>query len=390
MIEKSCNVVKAALRRPRVASSGAGVSRRTALLGILLTSLGLLTTMPVSAARFLDTTIKLAFIYPGSPREGSGWTFQHDLGRQAIEKQFGRQVIVTIKENVEVADVDTVIRQLVRDGNTFIFATSPDYADATLRGAALFPKVQFEQVSTNKQASNVAGYQVRLYEGAYLLGIIAGGMSKSKVIGFVAPKPTPEVIRNINAFTLGARTVARTITTKVGWVGAWNDPIKEREVAEALVAAGADILTQNTESTAVMEVAQAKGVRAFGWNAELLDVGPKAQLTANVANWAPYYINTTRNALGGTWSGGRITRIGIREGAVTLTPLNPDIPASVIAFAEARRKLIAADRFDPFRGPLTDNVGKQRYQAGIAMLENELAAFDWFVEGVDGTLPTPP
>jgi len=399
MIEKSCNVMNAATRWARMASWTLGRLQRTRMLerpatllgrlaGALIATLSLLAATPAVAARMLDSTIKLAFIYAGSPREGSGWTYQHDLGRQAIEKEFGRQVIVTIKENVEVADADTVIRQLIRDGNTFIFSTSADYADATLRGAALFPKVQFEQVATNKTASNVAAYQVRLYEGAYLLGIIAGGMSKSKVLGFVAPKPTPEVLRNINAFTLGARTVNRAITTKVGWVNSWNDPIKERQVAEELVAAGADMLTQNTESSAVMEVAEEKGVRAFGWNSELLETGPKAQLTANVANWAPYYINTMRNALNGVWSGGRITRVGIREGAVTLTPLNPDIPSNVIAFAEARRKLIAADRFDPFRGPLTDNAGKLRFKPGIAMLEEELAAFDWLVEGVQGTIPT--
>ncbi len=357
------------------------------LMTLVFAGLNLLSAAPAHAARMLDS-IKMAFIYAGSPRDGTGWTYQHDLGRQAVEKEFGRQANITVKENIEVADVDSVIRQLVRDGNTFIFATSPDFAPATLRAAALFPKVQFEQVSVNKSASNVAAYQVRLYEGAYLLGIIAGGTSKTKTLGFVAPKPTPEVIRNINAFTLGARTVNATIKTKVGWVGSWNDPDKEREIAEQLIADGADVLAQNTDSGAVMQAAEAKGVRAFGWNAERLEEGRNAQLTANVVNWAPYYINTTRNALNGVWSGGRITRVGIREGAVALTPLSPVIPPSVVAFAEARRKLIAADRFDCFRGPLTDNVGKMRFKPGIAMLEDELAAFDWFVEGVDSTIPT--
>jgi simple sugar transport system substrate-binding protein len=298
-------------------------------------------------------------------------------------------VIVTVKENIEVADVDTVLRNLVREGNTFIVSTSPDFADAALRAAALFPKVQFEQVSANRSAANLAAYQIRLYEGAYLLGIIAGGMTKSKILGFVAPKPTPEVIRNINAFTLGARAVKPGTMTKVRWVGTTNDPPKERELAEELVNAGADVLTQNTESSAVMNVAEKRKVRAMGWNAELIEAGRNAQLTANLANWAPYYINTTRNALNGIWSGGRVTRIGIREGAVTLTAINPDVPSNVIAFAESRRQLIAADRFDPFRGPLTDNEGRQRFKAGIAMLEEELAAFDWLVEGVADRLPAP-
>ena len=365
------------------------VMGRLCLLAILAcaTATALLTPPPASAARVLDTTIKMAFIYSGNAREGAGWTYQHDLGRQAVENEFGRRVVVTVKENVEVADVDTVLRQLVRDGHTFIFSTSPDFADAALRAAVLFPKVQFEQVGATRSAANLAAYQIRLYEGAYLLGIIAGGTTKSKVLGFVAPKPTPEVIRNINAFTLGARAVRQGIQTKVRFVGSWNDPAKERELAEELVAAGADVLTQNTESSAVMNVAETRKVRALGWNAELLNVGKYAQLSANLANWAPYYINTTRNALNGIWSGGRITRIGIREGAVTLTPINPDVPSNVIAFAESRRQLIAADRFDPFRGPLTDNEGRQRFKPGIAMLEEELEAFDWFVEGVEGSVP---
>jgi len=368
-------------------------SRRVIPLSLLATLacvvMTLLTAATASAARVMDTTIRVAFIYSGNPREGAGWTYQHDLGRQAVEKEFGRRVIVTVKESIEVADVDSVIRNLVREGNTFIFSTSPDFGDAALRAAALFPKVQFEQVAVNRTAPNLAAYQARLYEGAYLMGIIAGGMSKSKVLGFVAPKPTPEVIRNINAFTLGARAVKPGTTTRVRFVGSWNDPAKERELAEELIAAGADVLTQNTESTAVMNVAEKRKVRALGWNAELIDVGRTAQLTANLANWAPYYINTTRNALNGIWSGGRVTRIGIREGAVTLTAINPDVPSNVIAFAESRRQLIAADRFDPFRGPLTDNEGRQRFKAGIAMLEDELAAFDWFVEGVADSVPKP-
>lgn len=367
-------------------------SRRVISLSLLATLACATTVFTAStavAARVMDTTIRMAFIYSGSPREGAGWTYQHDLGRQAVEKEFGRRVIVTVKENIEVADVDSVIRNLIRDGNTFIFSTSPDFADAALRAAALFPKVQFEQVAVNRSLPNLAGYQVRLYEGAYLMGIIAGGVSKSKVLGFVAPKPTPEVLRNINAFTLGARAVKPGTTTRVRFVGSWNDPAKERELAEELITAGADVLTQNTESTAVMNVAEKRKVRALGWNAELIDVGRTAQLTANLANWAPYYINTTRNALNGIWSGGRVTRIGIREGAVTLTPINPDVPSNVIAFAESRRQLIAADRFDPFRGPLTDNEGRQRFKAGIAMLEDELASFDWFVEGVADSVPKP-
>jgi simple sugar transport system substrate-binding protein len=368
-------------------------SRRAFPLRLLATLVCIASTLlsasTASAAQVLDTTIRMAFVYSGSPREGSGSTYQHDLGRQAVEKAFGRRVIVTVKENIEVADIDTVIRNLVREGNSFIISTSPDFADAALRAAALFPKVQFEQVASTRSAANLAAYQVRLYEGAYLMGIIAGGMTKSKILGFVAPKPTPEVIRNINAFTLGARAVKPGTTTKVRWVGTANDPAKERDLAEDLVNAGADVLTQNTESSAVMNVAEKRKVRALGWNAELIDAGRNAQLTANLANWAPYYINTTRNALNGIWSGGRITRIGIREGAVTLTAINPDVPANVIAFAESRRQLIAADRFDPFRGPLTDNEGRQRFKAGIAMLEDELAGFDWFVEGVADSIPQP-
>jgi simple sugar transport system substrate-binding protein len=210
--------------------------------------------------------LKIGFVYLG-PIGDAGWTYAHDQGRLMMEKALGDKVKTTFVENVpETADAERVIRQLAADGNTLIFTTSFGYMEPTLKVAKQFPKVRFEHATGYKTAPNVAVYQARFYEGAYLLGILAGKMSKTNTIGFVGSFPIPEVIRNINAFTLGAQSVNPAIKTKVIWVSSWYDPGKERQAAEALVAQGADVMCQNTDSPATVQVAQEKGVYAFGWD----------------------------------------------------------------------------------------------------------------------------
>lgn len=331
--------------------------------------------------------LKVAFVYVGPVGDG-GWSYQHNLGRLALEEALGSKVKTSYVDSVaEGADAERVIRKLASSGNSLIFTTSFGYMEATLKVAKSFPKVRFEHATGFKTAPNLAAYEARFYEGAYLLGVIAGKMTKTNTLGFVGSYPVPEVIRNINAYTLGARSVNPQIQTKVIWVSAWYDPGKERQAAETLIAQGADMLCQNTDSPAVMQVAEEKGVHAFGWNSDMAKYGPKAQLTANMENWGIYYIDTTRQLLAGSWQGGRITRWGIKEGAVALAPLSAAVPPEVAQVFEERKAAIASGQFAPFTGPLNDNTGQQQVAAGVAMSDDELLAMNWYVEGVLGTVP---
>ena len=272
---------------------------------------------------FAADPLKVAFVYLGPVGDG-GWTYQHDLGRLALEKEFGDKIKTTYVENVpETADAERVIRQLAVDGNQLIFTTSFGYMDPTIKVAKMFPKVKFEHATGFKAAKNVTAYQARFYEGAYLLGVVAGKMTKTNTLGFVGSFPIPEVVRNINAFTLGARSVNPNIKTKVIWVDTWYDPGKERQAAETLVAQGADFMAQNTDSPAIVQVAEEKKVHAFGWDSDMAKYGPNAHMTANTQNWGVYYIDEVKKVLDGSWTGDRHIHWGIHEGMVVLMPSIP-------------------------------------------------------------------
>ncbi len=331
--------------------------------------------------------LKVAFVYIGPVGDG-GWTYQHDLGRQALEKAMGAKVKTVHVENVpETADAERVIRQLAAGGNDMIFTTSFGYMEPTLKVAKLFPKVHFEHATGYKSAANVVGYEARFYEGAYLLGVIAGSMTKTNTLGFIGSFPIPEVIRNIDAYTLGARSVNPKIKTKVIWVDTWYDPGKERQAAETLIAQGADMLCQNTDSPAAVQVAEEKGVHAFGWDSDMSKYGPHAHLTANTENWGVYYIDEVNKQLAGTWTGNRNTRWGIKEGMVVLSPLNPAVPAAVAKLFEERKQAIVGGKLLPFAGPLKDNGGVVKVEAGQSLSEEQLLSIKWYVEGVEGSIP---
>jgi len=353
------------------------------LAGVLGAAFAAVAPLAVAA----DEPVKAAFVYLGPVGDG-GWTYQHDLGRQAMEKALGNKVKSTYVENVpETADAERVIRQLAAAGNTLIFTTSFGYMDPTLKVAKLFPKVHFEHATGYKTTPNAVTYQARFYEGAYLLGVIAGKMTKTNTLGFIGSFPIPEVVRNIDAYTLGARSVNPKIKTKVIWVDTWYDPGKERQAAETLIAQGADMLCQNTDSPAAVQVAEEKGVHAFGWDSDMAKYGPHAQLTANTENWGVYYIDEAKKVIDGSWTGDRQTRWGIKEGLVVLSPLNPAVPPEVAKVFEEKKKAIVDGTLVPFGGPLKDNAGTVRIEAGKEMPMNDLMAINWYVEGVDGSIP---
>jgi basic membrane protein A len=346
---------------------------------------GVLAGLPATLAA--DEPLRVAFIYV-DPVGDTGWSYQHDLGRRELERVLGAKVKTTYVENVPAtADAERVIRQLAVAGNTLIFTTSFGYMEPTLRVAKLFPKVHFEHATGYKTAANVVTYETRFYEGAYLLGVLAGLTTKSNTLGYVGSFPIPEVIRNIDAFTLGARSVNPKATTKVIWVDTWYDPGKERQAAEALIAQGADVLSQNTDSPAIVQAAEQHGVHAFGWDSDMSKYGPHAQLTANTENWADYYIDEARQAMAGTWTGGRQVANGLKENMVVLTPLNKSVPPNVAQLFEEKKRAIIDGKLVPFSGPLKDNTGAVKLAAGSTLTHEQLMAINWYVEGIDGTIP---
>ena len=340
----------------------------------------------IAPAAHAAEPLKIAFVYVGPVGDG-GWSFQHDQGRLAIEKEFGSKIKTTYVESVpETADAERVIRQLAVDGNQLIFTTSFGYMDPTIKVAKAFPKVHFVHATGYKTAANVGTYQTRFYEGAYLLGVLAGKMTKTNTLGFVGSFPVPEVVRNIDAYTMGAKSVNPKIKTKVVWVNTWYDPSKERQAAETLIAQGADMLAQNTDSPAVVQVAEEKGVHAFGWDTDMAKYGHKAQLTANTENWGVFYSHVVKDQLAGTWKPEQ-TLWGIKENLVVLSPLNPSVPADVAKVFNEKKQEIVDGKLIPFASPLKDNTGAVKVAAGSAMQVGDLMGINWLVEGVEGSLP---
>ncbi len=336
---------------------------------------------------FAAEPLKVAFVYLGPIGDG-GWTYQHDQGRLALEKAMGGKIKTTYVENVpESADAERVLRQLASDGNTLIFACSFGYMEPLLKVAKQFPNVHFEHVNGYKTAANVVTYEPRFEEGFYLLGVLAGKMTKSNVLGFVGSFPIPAVVRDADAYTLGAQSVNPGIRTKVIWADSWYDPGKERQAAEALIGLGSDVLAQNTDSPASIQVAQEKGIYAMSIDSDMTKYGPKAHLTGTTEDWSGYYIQETQKVLDGTWTGNRKTRWGVKEGMVVMAPLNPAIPADVVTLFNARKAAVQDGSLAHFKGPLPANAGAVRVAGGAMLPLAEFMSMNWYVAGVDGSVP---
>lgn len=330
--------------------------------------------------------LKIAFAYVGPVGDG-GWTFAHDNGRKAIEKEFGDKVVTSFVENVpESADAERVIRDLAGQGNKLIFGTTFGYMEPMLKVAADNKEVKFEHATGYKTAENMRTYDSRTYEGAYMAGIIAGKMTKSNTLGVVASVPIPEVIRNINSFTLGAQTSNPKIKTKVVWVNEWFNPPKETEAATSLINGGADVLFQNTDSPAVLKTAQEKGKRAFGWDSDMTAYGPKAHLASAVINWGPYYIKATKDALEGKWATEQ-NWWGVKEGAIDIVSIADDVPADTKAKVEEVKKGLADGSFAIWKGPIKDNTGKEQIAKDTVADDKFLGGLNFYVKGVEGKIP---
>lgn len=330
--------------------------------------------------------LKVAFAYVGPVGDG-GWTFSHDNGRKALQEALGDKVITTFVESVpESADAERVLRGFAADGNDLIFGTTFGYMESMARIAPDFPNVKFEHATGYKTGPNLATYDSRTYEGAYMAGVIAGGMTKSNVLGIVGSVPIPEVIRNINSFTLGAQSVNPNVTTKVVWVNEWFSPPKETEAATSLINNGADILFQNTDSPAVLKTAQENGIRAFGWDSDMSAYGPKAHLGSAIINWGPYYIKTTQSVLDGTWKTHQ-EWLGVKDGIIDLVSIADDIPQDIKDRVETVRSGLKDGTYHIWKGPIVGQDGEEILAEGQVADDAFLRGINFYIKGVEGKVP---
>ncbi len=350
---------------------------------LILLLVGMLSCFAGSA--FAAKDIKAGFVYVG-PVGDAGWTYAHDQGRQAMEKLDFVQPSTFIESVPEGAESARVINGLVRKGHNLIFTTSFGYMDATIDVAKRNKDVVFMHCSGYKTAENVGTYFGRMYEPRYLAGIVAGKMTRKNVIGYVAAFPIPEVIRGINAFTLGARSVNPQAEVKVVWTQTWFDPGVERDAADSLLDVGADVLTMHQDAPATLQAAEARGALVIGYDSDMRSFAPNAFLTAPIWNWGALYTKIAEQVHNGTWKSEK-TWSGLKEGLVQLAPMSDKVPAELQNLVAEKTAAIKAGSFHPFAGPVKDQNGKIVIAAGQIPNDGELLGMNYFVQGVQGTIP---
>ncbi|RMH44504.1 MAG: BMP family ABC transporter substrate-binding protein [Alphaproteobacteria bacterium] len=352
---------------------------RTILAGVAV-ALGL------AGAAAAEEKLKVGYIYVG-PVGDFGWTHEHDIGRRQVEAELGDKVETSYVESVpEGADAERVLTQMALSGHKLIFATSFGYMDAVLNVAKKFPNVKFEHATGFKRAPNVSTYSARFYEGRAVIGHIAGRMTKTNKIGYIASFPIPEVIRGINSAYIHAKKANPDVEFKIVWVYTWFDPAKEADAAKALIEQGVDVIMQHTDSTAAMTVAEKAGIYAFGQASDMREFGPNAQLTAIIDNWGPYYVRRAKAVMDGTWKS-TDTWEGIGDGMVVIAPYSDKVPAEVQAEADALKNAIADGSYHPFTGPLNKQDGTPWLAEGEVADDGTLAGMNFYVEGLEGAIP---
>jgi simple sugar transport system substrate-binding protein len=352
---------------------------------LLALAAGLLLAGSISAASAADK-LKVGFIYLG-PIGDLGWTYQHELARQALVKEFGDKIETTYLENVpEGPDAERAVEQLVRAGNKLIFTTSFGYMDPTLKVAKKYPDVHFEHCSGYKRDKNMSTYSARWYQGRYIQGLIAAKMSKSGVLGYIGSFPIPEVVSGINATLLAAQTINPNIKVKIIWANTWFDPGKEADAAKALIDQGADVIMQHTDSPAAMQIASERGKLAFGQDSEMIKFGPKTQLTSILDTWAPYYIDRVKAQLAGTWKS-EDTWGGLDSHMFAMAPYT-NMPDDVKKMAEDAQAAITAGKLHPFKCPVVGQDGKEvECKGGANLADGQILGMNFYVKGIDDKLP---
>jgi simple sugar transport system substrate-binding protein len=330
--------------------------------------------------------LKVGFIYVG-PVGDMGYSYQHDVGRKDVEAKFKDKVETSFLENVnEGPDAERSIEQLVRTGHKLIFTTSFGFMDATAKVAKKYPNVMFEHATGYKRDKNLATYSGRFYEGRYIQGVIAAKMSKSGTLGYIGSFPIPEVVSGINATILGAQSVRPDIKVKIIWVNTWYDPGKEAAAARALADQGADVLMQHTDSAAAMQLANERGIYAFGQDSDMIKFGPKSQLTAIVENWGPYYIDRVQLALDKKWTSDDFWG-GLSTGIVHMAPYT-NMPDDVKKLASDAEAAIKSGQLHPFKCPVLAQDGKQvECKGGTHLDDGQILSMNFYVKGIDDKLP---
>jgi len=330
--------------------------------------------------------LKVGFIYVG-PVGDMGWTYQHEVGRRAIQEQFKDKIDTSFLENVnEGPDAERSIEQLVRTGHKLIYTTSFGFMDATAKVAKKYPNVMFEHATGYKRDKNLATYSGRFYEGRYIMGQIAAKMSKSGTIGYIGSFPIPEVVSGINAMMLGAQSVRADMKVKIIWVNTWYDPGKEAAAARALADQGADVLAQHTDSAAAMQFANERGIYAFGQDSDQIKFGPKAQLTAIVNNWTPYYSDRIKLALEGKWTSSDLWG-GLSSKIVQMAPYT-NMPDDVKKMAMDTEAAISSGKLHPFKCPVLAQDGKPvECKSGTHLDDGQILGMNFYIKGIDDKLP---
>jgi basic membrane protein A and related proteins len=361
------------------------MQRRTVLKGGAAMGLTLAAGMPAMAQ---DGPLKVGFIYVGPIGDG-GWTFQHDQGRLAVVEAFGDKVETVYQESVpEGADAERVLTQMALSGCGLIFTTSFGYMDQTVAVAEKFPDIKFEHATGYKQAANLATYDARFYEGRAVLGHIAGKMTKTNKIGYIASFPIPEVIQGINSSFMHARKVNPAVEMSVVWAYTWFDPAKEADAAKALIDQGVDVIMQHTDSTAPLaEAAKTPGIIGFGQASDMAAFKPSPRVTSIIDNWGPYYVKRVQAVLDGTWASGH-TWGGMKDGEVVMGEITDAVPADLKAEAEGMIAAITAGTYHPFTGPINKQDGTPFLAEGEVATDEQLVTMNFYVEGMTGEIPS--
>ena len=347
---------------------------------VAVAALSLFFSLPVLADK-----LKVGFIYVG-PIGDHGWTYRHDIGRQDVQKHFGDKVETTYIESVKYGpDAERAIRSMAKGGADIIFATSFGYMEPMLKVAKEFPNVKFEHATGYKQSKNMASYGLRLYQARHVQGIIAGMMTKTNKICYVGAFPIPEVIREINTYYLGAKKVNPKVDIDIVWVNSWYNPPKEADAAAVMIAEGCDMVAQHTDSPAPLQTAQKNGVTGFGQASNQIRFAPKAQLTATIDNWSPYYIKKVQAVMDGNWKTGDYFG-HMKDDVVQMAPFT-NMPDSVKAFAQKIKEGIRDGKYFAFTGPIKDNTGKLQLKDGEVASDAHLNSMMYYVEGIDATVP---
>jgi basic membrane protein A and related proteins len=347
---------------------------------ILMTAAAAAMMLGVASASASAEALKACWVYVG-PVGDFGWTYQHNQGLEAVKAAYGDKVETAYAENVSEADSEKTFERFAREGCKIIFATSFGYMEPVLKVAAKFPDVKFEHATGYKTAPNVTTYNAKFHEGRYVIGQIAAKMSKTGVAGYIVSFPIPEVVAGINAFMLGAQSVNPDFKVKIVWANTWFDPAKEADAAKVLLSQGADITVQHTDSAAPLQTAEAAGAFGFGQASDQIKFAPKAQLTAIVDNWGPYYVRRVKDVMDGTWTSQQ-SWDGMAEGTVSMAPFT-NMPADVAEMAKVTTEGIRSGKLNPFAGKITKQDGTvvDAVDAGMIL------GMNWYVKGIDDKLP---